>query len=388
MKNLSREQKIQHVKSLHKNGKTITEISLLTNIPRATIFDWVTGRKRNVVSFEKITEVSDYDENDNRVDLLIEDETETQTIKSPFVNIPSDEANKEGLMEFIMNIRPISYPAPTKPRVYSTPNKIAMVIGDTHFGIECWNTLNIFLQIVEEIKPEKIILNGDTLDMFSISKYSKDPRHSIAIDKEVSGFHKFLKLLHDVTEPYQTEILETNGNHSGNGQEGRWWRFLSENLGSIAASDLIAEKLSYKNVFYPNESWSRIKLVDSINQESMVELPNEMFVFHGDIVRKNGGYSARATFEKRYASTITNHTHRIGSSCQRIPSIGTRKERIITNFENGCACDLNPSYVSGANWQNGFSIVNYSEGITGVETVIMHNKKATVCSLNKTFKVN
>jgi hypothetical protein len=48
---------------------------------------------------------------------------------------------------------------------------------------------------------------------------------------------------------------------------------------------------------------------------------------------------------------------------------------------------LNPTYVKGANWQNGFCIVNYSEDSTGVELVKVTNKKATINSLGKTLKV-
>ena len=65
------------------------------------------------------------------------------------------------------------------------------------------------------------------VDLLSISRYSKDPRHSHTLNDEIMAYHKFLKILHDITEPYQTQILETNGNHSGNGVEGRWWRWIS-----------------------------------------------------------------------------------------------------------------------------------------------------------------
>lgn len=387
--NTSKNNKQKQVLNLYKKGKTKTEISEMMGIPRSTIYDWITGRKKTTkVKTTIIEEESSYDENDNPVDII----TEEQILEDSdnHYNCMS-EKEEQRIKEFLLNIKAVQYPAPPKPKTYSEPNQIAMVIGDTHFGVECWNTLNIFLQVVDDLKPQKIILNGDTVDMLSISRYSKDPRHTHTLNDEILSYHKFLKLLHDITEPYQTEILETNGNHSGNGVEGRWWRYISssDDIKQLLCIPNIADNLSYTKVFYPHESWSRIKLIDSNeDEESIVELPDDLFVLHGDVVRKNGGFSARGTFEKRYASTITNHTHRIGSTCQRIPRIGSRPDQIIKNYENGCACKLNPTYVSGANWQNGFSIVNYSEGITGVETVIVHNKRATVCSLNKTIRVS
>jgi predicted DNA-binding protein YlxM (UPF0122 family) len=385
----TKQSKINQVLNLYKKGFSKTEISEKTGVPRSTIFDWITGRKKTTkVKTTIIEEESSYDENDNPIDIITEQETDIID-DVPLVSNLS-KYDEEKIKDFISSIRCVQFPPPPKPKTYSSPNRIALVIGDTHFGVECWDTLNIFLQTVDELRPEKVILNGDTVDLLSISRYSKDPRHTHTLNDEIIAYHKFLKLLHDITEPYQTEIIETNGNHSGNGVEGRWWRYISssDDIKQLLCIPTIAEGLSYSKVFHPHESWSRIKLVDSNeDEESIVELPDGLFVMHGDVVRKNGGFSARGTFEKRYASTITNHTHRIGSTCQRIPRIGSRPDQIIKNYENGCACKLNPTYVSGANWQNGFSIVNYSEGITGVETVVVHNKKATICSLGKTIKV-
>ena len=384
----TKQSKLQQVLSLHKKGMSKAEISEKTGIPRSTIFDWITGRKKTTkVKTTIIEEESSYDENDNQIDIIIKEEVDGDDYVDGTSSLSKHD--EERIKEFLLSIKPVQYPAPERPKTYTMPNKIALVIGDTHFGVECWNTLDIFLQVVDDLKPEKIILNGDTVDLLSISRYSKDPRHSHTLNDEILAYHKFLKILHDITEPYQTQILETNGNHSGNGVEGRWWRWISssDDIKQLLCIPSIADNLSYSKVFHPDESWSRIKLVDSNDdEESIVELPDGLFVLHGDVVRKNGGFSARGTFEKRYASTITNHTHRIGSTCQRIPRIGSRPDQIIKNYENGCACKLNPTYVSGANWQNGFSIVNYSEGVTGVETVVVHDKKATVCALGKTIK--
>ena len=85
---------------------------------------------------------------------------------------------------------------------------------------------------------------------------------------------------------------------------------------------------------------------------------------------------------------MANHTHRAGMSSQRIPSIGSQAEKIVRVYENGCACNLQPIYASAANWQNGFSIINYSDDNVGVETVIVSNKRATVAALGKTLKAN
>lgn len=381
-----RKNKFKRVLELYKGGKSKTEISNHLGVPRSTVHDWVTGRRRGTTV--KTTIIEGSDEDGCQLNIITEEET-TDTFSSPYISTRG-EFQQEQLKEFLENIKYIQYPAPQKPKSYSVANKTTMIIGDTHFGFECWDTLNIFLQAVEELKPERVILNGDTVDLLSISKYSKDPRHTHTINDEIESYHKFLKLLHDVTEPFQSEILETNGNHSGNGIEGRWWRYISasDDIKQLLELPQIAENLSYTKVFHPQADWSRIRLVDATEDvDSLVELPNNVFVYHGDIVRKHGGFSARGNFEKHFASTITSHTHRLGSTYQTIPKIGSRPMEIVENHEIGCACKLNPTYVKGANWQNGFCIASYTEDSTGIELVKVKNKKATINSLGKTIKV-
>lgn len=344
-------------KELREQGMSYEQISKRLGVPRTTIWNWINKIKQTFSSEQPSTGV-----NVHVVD---------QQIKQ-----------QEGsLHDLIMQLAPIQYAAPTPAKIRQSPTKTSLVIGDTHFGAESQNVIDIFLQAVQELRPESVILNGDTLDMFAISRYPKDVRYTVTLQKERESYHRFLKQLHDITEPYGTVIYETNANHSGDGLEGRWWRYLSDRIGELACLPEIKEKLSYGNVFLPAESWSRVKMVE------FVEIVPGFVAMHGDVVRKHGGYSARGLLEKWYTSIIANHTHRIGMSSQRIPSIGTQQERIIRVYENGCACDLKPLYASAANWQNAFSICNYAEGGIAVETVVVEGNRAAVGVLGKTLKV-
>jgi hypothetical protein len=367
---LTRDQKKSLAQELFQQGKSKTEISNLLGVPRSTIFDWVTGRKHHTVTTivdEYYTEEGELDGEDVYVPI------------DPVAAALSHSAKETDVKQFIQELAPIVYPAPERTKVRQEPNKIACVIGDCHFGCEDWNTLDLFLQTVAETKPEKVILNGDTLDMFAISRYPKDARYRQSLIGEREAYHKFLKLLHDITEPFGSEIYETNANHSGNSVEGRLWRYLSSQLGELA--DIAKDELSYENLFFPKESWSRIKLVDE------VILPTNFLVYHGTVVRKIGAMSARGEWEKKMTSTMTNHTHRMGMTAQRIPAAGLREDIFNTNYENACACKMDPDYAPCCNWQNGFSIINYTDDVIGVEPVVVHGSKATVNSIGKTLRV-
>jgi hypothetical protein len=351
---------IQKAKELKSQGFSFRQIAEILGSKPSTVWDWVMDRKRN--------------EN-------VAISNSPTPYKKPSSHIPSED--KEELVDFILQLAPIEFNKPIRQEVTREANPYALVIGDIHFGSEDWDVLNIFLQAVDEIKPSTIVLNGDILDMFAISRYSKDIRYNTSLLKEREEFHKFLYLLHEITASYGAEIYETNANHSGDGVEGRWWRYLSDRIGELGVLPEIQEKLSYQSIFYPQAEWNKTKLVDYL------EIVEGFVIMHGDVVRRHGGYSARGLFEKWFTSIMCNHTHRIGMTPQRIPSIGTQKEKIIRVFENGCACNLQPLYASAANWQNAFSIVNYSkkEQDFSVETVLVTNKRAVVSMLGKTLKV-
>jgi hypothetical protein len=292
------------------------------------------------------------------------------------------EKKEEDVMEFLERMQPVSFNF--KPRIKKPQTKgnleTTLIIGDTHFGHECPSTLNIFLKTVEELRPQKIILNGDTLDMSYISRYPKDYRNVVPLHEERKRFHDFLYELHSLTEKDQTEIIETNANHSGDNASGRWWRYLNDRLGEILSLDIVQEKLSYESIFHPHGDGVRIKL-----QEHVELVPERLIVLHGDVVRKRGGFSASALLEKWYISTICNHTHRVGMSPRTLPSIGNRETEILRSYENGCACTLNPEYATAADWQNAFSIVQSDGYNYSVETVIVEDGIACCSTLGKTI---
>jgi hypothetical protein len=349
---------IEKAKELKHDGKTNREIASLLGVSKSTIKRWITGKVKTPSTVLTLQVLP----------------------PAPYVKSQDFTNDIEELKDFIIGLSPITFNTPSLKTLNETPNSIALVIGDLHFGSHSDKTIEIFYQVCRELKPQTIILNGDTLDMFSISRYPKDIRISSSLLKERNAYHIFLKNIHDITANYQTDIFETNSNHSGDSVEGRYWRYLSDRIGELSELPEIKDKLSYSNVFHPTEDWSRIKLVD------YVEICKGFVVLHGDVVRKHGGYSARGLLDKWFVSIVSNHTHRIGSTAQRFPSIGSQKERIIRVYENGCACDLEPCYASAANWQNGFSIINYNNtSEPSVETVLVHNGKATVGALGKTF---
>ena len=342
----------QKALGLKEKGYSACEAAHKLGLPKSTVWDWFNDRKRN-----------DYPISYNNENL-------------------TDQRNKKekiDIEEFISQLAPIEINGGNIGKVSKNLSNYVIVMNDLHFPMQCQKSIDIALSVIDELKPKSIILNGDTMDMLAISRYPKDIRNSFNLLDERIEYHKFLNSLINVSEG--AEIIEVHGNHSGDSTFGRWWRYLSERIGELACLPEIKKTLSYENVFL-GEYQNYVTMAD------YVELTKDLIVLHGEVVRKFGGYSARGTLEKYYQSSIMGHTHRVGSTAQRIPSIGRKAEKQIYAWEMGCMCDLNPLYGSAPNWQNAFGIVSVGEDESfSVETVMINDGVANVSTLGKTISV-
>lgn len=338
------------------DGKTYSEITAEFGIAKSTAQGWVNGAEP------------------------------TRTIAKGYHhdNIQRDKPTKfkkteDEILEFLAQLAPIKVDSKlvNKP-TSSTLNDYAVVGSDFHFGCEDKKSIDIFLETVNQIKPKIVVLNGDTMDFLAISKYPKDIKVNWSLQTERERYHTFLNDLIKVSSG--AKIYETVSNHSGQSVDGRWRRYLSERLGELSCLPEITDVLSYQNVFLGDYK-------DEVEHVDYVDL-NGLIVTHGDVVRKNGGASPRGMIDKWLVSLLHGHTHRIGSSCQRIPAMAGRKEAQLYGFEGGCLCDLNPTYGTAVNWQNGFNIVNFGEehGDFGVEQVLIKDGKASIATLGSTIK--
>ncbi len=340
-------------------GMTYSDIYDVYGVPKSTARDWVVAYEEDEGYEDEDDGEGYYYENLNRDGKMRFKKTE------------------EEILDFLSNLAPIKVEA-SKPSASVTHTNYAIVGSDFHFGTEDQKAIDVFLKTVEQIKPKIIVLNGDTMDFLAISRYPKDIKSSWSLQDERVRYHKFLNSLLSVSG--NAKIYETTSNHSGQSIDGRWRRYLSERIGELGSLSNISEILSYENVFLGD-------FKDKVKHVDFVEL-NDLVVTHGTTVRKNGGNSARGEIDKWHTSILHGHTHRIGSSCQRIPAIGRKPEKQLYGFEGGCLCSLDASYGTAMNWQQGFNIVGI--GTDGhefsVEQVMIQHGSANIATLGATIK--
>lgn len=262
-------------------------------------------------------------------------------------------------------------------RVVSAETGVTVVAGDMHFGAADEPALSVLLEAIHALRPGRVILNGDLPDLLAISKYPKDARKQWDLRDEATAMHVFLRQLESVI-PKDCEVLETEANHSGNGIGSRWWRYLSDRVPQLLALPGADGRLSYQAWWHP--IGSRIQLVPDV-------VIGDLLVTHGDVVRKWGAFSGRAHAEKYLHGVLHNHTHRQGSSVQRVPAIGDRKEGVIRSYETGCLCSLAPMYADKPNWTHGFAVVTHQgSGHPAVELVTIVDGVACVGALGKELR--
>lgn len=361
----------QQVIKAKQEGMSYNEIQRHYGVPRSTAFDWVKANSQSpaVENFDMFE--SFYNESvEGHVNENLQREKPSRFKKT-----------EDEVCAFLEQLAPIKVTVPVPTPYIKEANDYAVVIGDMHFPKHCPKTLDIFFEVIAELKPKTIVLNGDTLDLFAVSRYPKDIRHQYSLLDERIAYQAFLTELINLA-PEDATIYEVNANHSGNDVNGRWWRYLSERIGELGCLPEIRERLSYEEVFLG-------PFKDDVNLVDYVNLTDDFVIMHGDVVRKNGGYSARGMLDKFNISLMHNHTHRFGATAQRIPGIGKRPDTQVYAWENACACDLKPVYASAPNWQNGFSIVGLDEHngsqLYSVEQVRTDNGLAHVATLGKTI---
>ena len=227
------------------------------------------------------------------------------------------------------------------------------VLSDIHIPYQDDQTLKVVFDCVKDQQPKYLVLLGDILDCYSISRFCKRPDRVRNLQAEIDIFYKLMRdLKKDIPN---TEIHYVLGNH-----ENRLEKLILDNPGLFGLEALEPRKLF------------RLDELGIYYHKTKVKLNNFIY-YHGDVARKDSSYSAKAEFyDHKMNSGISGHTHRLGSYY-------TTYEQDATGwFENGCLCKIEPDYLNDpdkANWQQGFTIVDSFDGINQGTQININNHK-------------
>lgn len=206
--------------------------------------------------------------------------------------------------------------------------KTFVLVSDIHFPYQDKKALEAFKTFHINKHIDYIILNGDILDFYDVSKYDKNPDRINSLQKELNLAYSFMEDLR-YSHP-ESSIVFIQGNH-----ENRLERYLKKH----------PELYSLDALKLPNILRLRELNIRYIKDEFKL---GPLLITHGSIVRKYSGYSANAELTKNDCSGISGHTHRLNAFYKKTPT------RYLSWYESGCLCDIEPEYIHKPDWSQGF----------------------------------
>lgn len=214
----------------------------------------------------------------------------------------------------------------------------AVILGDIHAPFHDPRAISIALAIVEDIQPEVIILNGDIIDLYAVSRFNKDPHRALMLQDELDETREVLSMIRNAAPSAQ--IVYVEGNH-----EARMRAYLISRASELAG-------LSALNL-------TSLLGLDALGIEYVPSRGRSAYwrygavtVGHFDKCSKHSAYTEKQIVDDRRESIVQNHTHRGGTYYVTLPS-----GEILSGVGGFCLCDTNPEYCTDPNWQSGLVVV-------------------------------
>jgi len=210
-----------------------------------------------------------------------------------------------------------------------------MAGGDRHGEFEHKKAIKEFIAEIKISKPDVVVLTGDILDFYAVSRYLKDGRvHTV--QKDVDGASWFLD---DVRDAAPGEVHLEEGNH-----ERRLRKYILRNAPELFE----LEELSVPSLLDLDERgivW---------HPETEDHFIDGILYRHGEYVRKQVGWSARIHCQEYGESVCVGHCHRLGRCHEREANRATGEE--FVGIEAGCLCtdEAARDYRHRPNWCRGF----------------------------------
>ncbi len=241
---------------------------------------------------------------------------------------------------------------PLKITMAKEPKTVA-IANDFQIPYHDSVVVGLMENLLQDIKPDLLIYNGDIGDFYQISDFDKDPARISNLQSDINQVKAMFRR-HKIMFP-RTEKKFVVGNH-----EKRLLHFLwtkAKELSSLGC-------LTLEELFDLKEYG-----IELIAYEQGLMINDVFLVLHGDIASIHSGYTAKRMYEKHGGCGICAHCHRGGSYY--------KKDRfgIWGWWENFCLCHLNPDWIKNPNWVQGFSLVHFHGDRFWVEQIpIIENK--------------
>ena len=236
-------------------------------------------------------------------------------------------------------------------------------VSDIHFPYEDKLAWPLTLKVIRAFAPDMVYVGGDAYDFYPVSDHERVParRYGDALQQELDYGRGQFGLIRQANP--NGRIRFKLGNH-----EGRLERYLNTKAAELAG----IRALQFPGLFDLEDF--NVEVIGNRHKDRI----GKLWHLHGNETRLNSGTVniAFSMYKKFVANIIFGHWHRLQRHSQ--PRFGTLPHTAIAN---PCLCDLNVEYDGMPQWQQGFTLIQYSKsGFFQAEQIqILRNARRAWC---------
>lgn len=224
---------------------------------------------------------------------------------------------------------------------YVIDAKKVLVMSDIHLPYHDIDALTAAIEYAQNEDIDAVLLNGDTIDFYQLSRFVKDPK-ARSFAHELLTFQLFIEAICQAFP--SSKIYIKIGNH-----EERYQHYLWMKAGELDG----VEEFDLKNIIK-----KRAPEAELITDKRIIKL-GALNVLHGH----EFGQSifspvnvARGLFLRGKVSAMQGHNHQTSEHTE-----SNMNGEITTTYSVGCLCNLTPGYLPINKWNHGFAIVDIND---------------------------
>jgi predicted phosphodiesterase len=226
----------------------------------------------------------------------------------------------------------------SKYEPYILKAKKLAVLSDIHVPYHSIAALTAAFDKISEEKPDAILLNGDTVDFYGLSRFMKDPRKR-SLAHELKALNELL----DVLGQFNAKIIYKLGNH-----DERYEHYLMQKAPEL----LGIPEFELQHLLKAKE-----RGMDVVGEKRIIKA-NKLNIIHGHEYPSvfSPVNIARGLYMKGKVSAMQGHNHQVSEHTET-----DMNGDIVTTWSVGCLCELNPAYMPLNRWGQGMGMVDLSD---------------------------
>lgn len=236
---------------------------------------------------------------------------------------------------------PASVAEPWLPYVLDAVGRVG-ILSDIHVPYHDEVAVRAAVDHLGEAGVAAILLNGDTCDFYSISRWQKDPTKR-DFKGELTACREFVAWLREQFP--EIPIVLKAGNH-----EERWTHYIWQHAPELS-DDRLMSLVSWLHLEQHD-----VQYVDDQRPVMVGKLP----VLHGHELPKGLAAPvnvARGAFLRTLSTVLVGHSHRSSGHAE-----SDMWHNEIFTWSTGCLCDMTPEYARINRWNHGAAIVTVEAG--------------------------